>query len=115
MIDDNDDEFQWDYSYFAWQNIPRHVRRQMVRAASQFGRTWIYGRTYVVADIFKRDILGVTVVSSKNHETKAMGAAYLAGLDLGYFKSTGEISSQRKSGETFIPRSQDRRESLRSG
>ena len=27
---DNDDEFQWDYSYFKWQNFPRDVRRQMV-------------------------------------------------------------------------------------
>ena len=58
----------------------------------------------------------VPVVSSKNHETKTKGAAYLAGLDVGYFKSTGEISSQWKPGETFIPRMrQDRRESLRSG
>ena len=64
---------------------------------------------------FQADILGVPVVSSKNHRT-AMGAAYLAGLDVGYFRSTGEISSQWKPGETFIPRmSQDRRESLRSG
>jgi hypothetical protein len=52
MSDDND-EFQWDYSYFKWQDIPREVRRQMVLDASQFGRTWMAGRTYVVADIFK--------------------------------------------------------------
>jgi glycerol kinase len=65
---------------------------------------------------FQADILGVPVVSAKNDETKAMGAAYLAGLGVGYFKSTGEISSQWKAGETFTPRmSQDRRESLRSG
>jgi hypothetical protein len=30
MSGDNNDEFQWDYSYFKWQDIPRHVRRQMV-------------------------------------------------------------------------------------
>jgi glycerol kinase len=65
---------------------------------------------------FQADILGVPVVSPKNEETKAMGAAYLAGLGVGYFKSTGEISCQWKAGETFTPRmSQDRRESLRSG
>jgi hypothetical protein len=52
---DNDDEFQWDYSYFKWQDIPRQVRRQMVRDASEFGRTWMHGRTSVVADIFKCD------------------------------------------------------------
>jgi hypothetical protein len=33
------DEFPWDYSYFKWQDIPREVRRQMVRDASSFGRT----------------------------------------------------------------------------
>jgi hypothetical protein len=55
MSDDNSDEFQWDYSYFNWQDIPREVRSQMVRAASQFGRTWMHGRTWVVADIFKCD------------------------------------------------------------
>jgi hypothetical protein len=47
------DEFQWDYSYFKWQDIPRKVRRQMVLDASKFGRTWMHGRTGVVADIFK--------------------------------------------------------------
>src|SRR5690242_6367338 len=54
MSDDND-EFPWDYSYFAWQDMPREVRRQMVLDASQFGRTWMHGRTYIVADIFKCD------------------------------------------------------------
>jgi hypothetical protein len=34
---------------------PRHVRRQMIRDASQFGRTWMHGRTWVVADIFNCD------------------------------------------------------------
>jgi hypothetical protein len=52
-MSDNNDEFHWDYSYFKWQDIPRHVRRQMVLDASQFGRTWMHGRTHVVADIFK--------------------------------------------------------------
>jgi hypothetical protein len=47
------DEFQWDYSYFKWQDIPREVRRQMVLDASQFGRTWMHGRTWVVADVSK--------------------------------------------------------------
>jgi glycerol kinase len=65
---------------------------------------------------FQADILGVPVVSPKNSETTAMGAAYLAGLGVGYFKSTGEISAQRMVGEVFTPRmSQDQRDSLRSG
>jgi hypothetical protein len=50
MSDDNA-EFQWDYSYFKWQDIPREVRRQMVRDASEFGRTWMCGRTWVVEDV----------------------------------------------------------------
>jgi hypothetical protein len=54
-MSNNDDEFQWDYSYFKWQDIPREVRRQMGLDASQFGRTWMCGRTRVVADIFKCD------------------------------------------------------------
>jgi hypothetical protein len=55
MSDEGNDEFQWDYSYFKWQDIPRHVRRQMVLDASRFGRTWMHGRTWVVPDIFKSD------------------------------------------------------------
>jgi|SRR6516165_671012 len=46
-----DDEFQWDYSYFKWQDIPRQVRRQMVLDRSMEGRTWMRGRTWVVADV----------------------------------------------------------------
>jgi glycerol kinase len=65
---------------------------------------------------FQADILGVPVVSPKNSETTAMGAAYLAGLGVGYFKSAGEISSQWAAGETFTPQmTQDQRESLRGG
>jgi hypothetical protein len=47
--------FFWDYSYFKWQDIPVEVRREMVRDASTFGRTWITGRTSMVADVFKHD------------------------------------------------------------
>ena len=36
-------EFQWDYSYFKWQDIPVEVRREMARGSSIAGRTWIQG------------------------------------------------------------------------
>jgi hypothetical protein len=48
------DEFPWDYSYFKWRDIPREVRRQMILDASQFGRAWMHGRTWVVADVTKQ-------------------------------------------------------------
>jgi glycerol kinase len=65
---------------------------------------------------FQADILGVPVVSAQNVETTAMGAAYLAGLGVGYFRSTDEIASQWAPGRSFEPRmSQDQRDTLRSG
>jgi glycerol kinase len=65
---------------------------------------------------FQADILGVPVVSAQKVETTAMGAAYLAGLGVGYFKSADEITSQWSAGRIFKPRmSQDQREALRSG
>ena len=48
---DNGDEFQWDYSYFKWQDIPREVRRQMVLDRSWAARSWINGKTNVQMDV----------------------------------------------------------------
>jgi hypothetical protein len=48
---DNDDEFQLDFSYFKWQDIPRDVRRQMVLDRSWAARTWINGKTTVQMDV----------------------------------------------------------------
>jgi hypothetical protein len=50
MSDDND-EFQWDYSYFKWQDIPVEVRREMVHDRSWAARTWVYGRTSYQMDV----------------------------------------------------------------
>jgi hypothetical protein len=44
-------EFPWDYSYIAWKDIPPDVRREFVRHASMFGRTWISGRTSTLMDV----------------------------------------------------------------
>src|SRR5712671_420473 len=62
------------------------------------------------------DLLGVPVVRAANPETTAMGAAYLAGLAVGFYKSTDEIASQWASDRTFEPKiGQDEREKLRAG
>ncbi|MBV8378937.1 MAG: glycerol kinase GlpK [Verrucomicrobia bacterium] len=62
------------------------------------------------------DLLGVPVVRAANTETTAMGAAYLAGLAVGFYKSTDEISSQWASDRTFEPKmGGDQRQKLRAG
>ncbi|HEY5753713.1 MAG TPA: glycerol kinase GlpK [Chthoniobacterales bacterium] len=53
---------------------------------------------------FQADVLGVPVVRPKTTETTALGAAYLAGLAVGYWGSTGEISQQWQVERTFEPR-----------
>src|SRR5271165_1517629 len=65
---------------------------------------------------FQADLLGVPVVRASNKETTAMGAAYLAGLAVGYYKSTDEIASNRGSDRTFEPKmGSDERQKLRAG
>jgi glycerol kinase len=49
------------------------------------------------------DLLGVPVVRPAVVETTAIGAAYLAGLAVGFWKSTGEIASQWKAERRFTP------------
>jgi glycerol kinase len=64
---------------------------------------------------FQADLLGVPVVRAANPETTAMGAAYLAGLAVGFYKSTDEISSQWSSDRTFEPKMGDEeRKNLRA-
>jgi len=63
---------------------------------------------------FQADLLGVPVVRASNPETTAMGAAYLAGLAVDYFKTTDEIAAQWGSDRTFEPKiSYDERQKLR--
>jgi glycerol kinase len=50
------------------------------------------------------DLLGVPVVRAANAETTALGAAYLAGLATGVYKSRDEIASQWNMGERFEPK-----------
>ncbi len=49
------------------------------------------------------DILGVRVVRPKVTETTALGAAYLAGLAVGYWDSIEQIAKQWKADRTFEP------------
>ncbi len=52
---------------------------------------------------FQADLLGVPVVRPAVIETTALGAAYLAGLAVGFWKDTGEISTQWKVDKIFEP------------
>ena len=52
---------------------------------------------------FQADILGVPVVRPRVAETTALGAAYLAGLAVGYWKDTSEIAMQWKADRRFVP------------
>jgi glycerol kinase len=52
---------------------------------------------------FQADLLGVPVVRPAVTETTALGAAYLAGLAVGYWKSPDEIASQRSIDRRFEP------------
>ncbi|MEX0927975.1 MAG: glycerol kinase GlpK [Balneolales bacterium] len=52
---------------------------------------------------FQSDILGVPVIRPKTLETTALGAAYLAGLAVGYWTDQKEINSQWQEDRTFTP------------
>jgi glycerol kinase len=52
---------------------------------------------------FQADVLGVRVVRPKVFETTALGAAYLAGLAVGYWQDAGEIAAQWQTDRAFEP------------
>jgi glycerol kinase len=52
---------------------------------------------------FQADVLGVRVVRPKIIETTALGAAYLAGLAVGYWKDAADISAQWQTDRAFEP------------
>jgi glycerol kinase len=52
---------------------------------------------------FQADLLGVPVVRPAVTETTALGAAYLAGLAVGYWKTPDEIAAQRVIDRRFEP------------
>ncbi|MEQ9809625.1 glycerol kinase GlpK [Streptococcus jiangjianxini] len=65
---------------------------------------------------FQADILGIDITRAKNLETTALGAAFLAGLAVGYWKDIEEIKKLNEAGQRFqahMPSS--RREKLYKG
>ena len=64
---------------------------------------------------FQADLLGVPVVRPKVLETTALGAAYLAGLAVGYWKSVADIAAHWQADRSFEPAmSRDRAAALRA-
>jgi glycerol kinase len=56
---------------------------------------------------FQADVLGISVERPAILETTAQGAAYLAGLAIGFWNDVGEIAKTRPAGQVFVPQ-QDR-------
>lgn len=65
---------------------------------------------------FQIDLLVVPVERPYINETTALGAAYLAGLAVGYWRDRAEIATHWKKGNTFEPKmSVEKRNKLYSG
>jgi glycerol kinase len=65
---------------------------------------------------FQADIAGVEVSRPKMLETTALGAAYLAGLGVGFWESVQEIEALHEVGQRFVPcMGTAEREALRRG
>jgi glycerol kinase len=65
---------------------------------------------------FQADILGVPVERPEIIETTALGAAYLAGLAVGFWRDQSMITERRKVDRKFLPEmSVDKKEKLYKG
>ena len=65
---------------------------------------------------FQADILGVAVERPQVAETTALGAAYLAGLAVGFWKDTGDVTSNWALDRRFEPKMEkEKREKLFKG
>jgi glycerol kinase len=65
---------------------------------------------------FQADILGVPVIRPRSTETTALGAAMLAGLAVGFWKTPADLADLNPPERTLEPQwSQDRREALLDG
>ena len=56
---------------------------------------------------FQADILGTSVIRPQVTETTALGAAYLAGLAVGYWESIDHIKSQWAVDTAFSPQASE--------
>ena len=52
---------------------------------------------------FQSDIIGIEIARAKNLETTALGAAFLAGLAVGFWEDLEEIKKLNEAGEPFTP------------
>ena len=65
---------------------------------------------------FQADILGIAIARAKNLETTALGAAFLAGLTVGYWKDLEELKSLNGAAQIFEPKMDEaRKEDLYKG
>jgi len=65
---------------------------------------------------FQADILGIPIQCAAVSETTALGAGYLAGLAVGLWRDTSELSCLWRAAKTYEPRmSVDQREALYAG
>ena len=61
---------------------------------------------------FQADILGLPVVAPENTETTALGAAYAAGLAVGYWRDTKAIAEGWQAARRWTPTMAEERRSL---
>lgn len=52
---------------------------------------------------FQADIIGTEIARAENLETTALGAAFLAGLAVGFWKDLDELKTLNKAGQVFQP------------
>lgn len=65
---------------------------------------------------FHADILGIDIARAKNLETTALGAAFLAGLSVGYWESMDELKELNATGQLFqATMNESRKEKLYKG
>nr|NIM98542.1 glycerol kinase [candidate division Zixibacteria bacterium] len=64
---------------------------------------------------FQADILGIPVICAGSAETTAQGAAYLAGLAVGFWKNQSELSERWRAGRIFQPEMESDRRQLLHG
>ncbi|CCW39216.1 glycerol kinase GlpK [Streptococcus agalactiae] len=65
---------------------------------------------------FQADILGIDIARAKNLETTALGAAFLAGLSVGYWESMDELKELNATGRLFqATMNESRKEKLYKG
>jgi glycerol kinase len=65
---------------------------------------------------FQADILGIEIARAQNLETTALGAAFLAGLAVGFWNDLDELKELNAVGQSFQPTMNEaRKEKLYKG